>query len=474
MVSLLLVVSSLVIPQRASADTDLEIGGEAVISDAQGDPVRLREAAGFDQDVITLLSEGTVLDVLGGPTEADDGSFWYRVTDGDDTGYMVSDYLSRADSNSGGGDTTTTTSDVNLRDGPSTADEVITVLLPGATVTITGDPKNGFYPVTYQGTDGWAYGGYLEIGDDDSPTVGEAEVDSALNLRAGPSTADDVLEVMPGGAMVEILGDPENDYYPVRYNGTSGWAFGDYLIFEGDDDDEDPVVGEARVDSALNLREEPNTTSDVLTVMPGNAIVETLGDPENGFYPVRYNGEEGWAFGDFLDFGGAASVDSAIIWPVSGGEWQISQGYHGSSHNNWSSTYQYANSFDIVSTDGNTAGQSVYSPVNGTIRWTEAGSGGISIDMGNGYAAAIFHITVDPSLSWGDSLTQGQYIGFISGPGQDGNMGFDHLHFTVWATDDGGNWSRVSVPFTGQNAINGVDYPDSGASMEWTGTVFNP
>ena len=58
-------------------------------------------------------------------------------------------------------------------------------------------------------------------------------------------------------------------------------------------------------------------------------------------------------------------------------------------------------------TDGNTAGQSVYSPVNGTIRWTEAGSGGISIDLGNGYAAAIFHITVDPSLSCGDPLTQG-------------------------------------------------------------------
>ncbi len=49
-----------------------------------------------------------VLDVLGGPTEADDGSLWYRVTDGDDTGYMVSDYLSRADSNGGSGEETTT------------------------------------------------------------------------------------------------------------------------------------------------------------------------------------------------------------------------------------------------------------------------------------------------------------------------------------------------------------------------------
>ncbi|HEY7034929.1 MAG TPA: SH3 domain-containing protein [Thermomicrobiales bacterium] len=332
LVGFLLVFSSSLMTVSVRAATDLEVGGQAVIAHADGDPVRLREAPGLDAGILTLFPEGTVLDVLGGPKEADGGSPWYRVSNGDETGYMIADYLF---STGGSGDTTTTTD---------------------------------------------------------------------LNLRAGPSTSDDVLDVMPEGAVVEITGDPEN-----------------------------------------------------------------------GFYPVRYGGVNGWAFGDNLDFGGSADVGgSDIVWPVSGGEWEISQGYNGSSHQNESSTWQYEYSFDIARTDGNTAGQPVYSPVDGSVRWTEQASGGISIDMGNGYAVAIFHITVDPSLSWGDPLSQGQYIGYISGPGEDGNVGFDHLHLALWATDDGGNWSREAVPFVGQNAIAGVEYPDVGGYSQWSGTVFYP
>jgi hypothetical protein len=77
-------------------------------------------------------------------------------------------------------------------------------------------------------------------------------------------------------------------------------------------------------------------------------------------------------------------------------------------------------------------------------------------------------------LSWGDPVSQGQYIGYISGPGEDGNMGFDHLHFSLWASDDGGNWSRVAVPFTGANALAGVEYGDTGGFSQWAGTVFYP
>jgi uncharacterized protein YraI len=467
-VVLLALFSSLPLSLSVRAATNLAAGDVAVIADADGDNVRLRAAAGYDGAVITSFPEGTELDIVRGPVEADDGSLWYRVTDGDVTGYMIADYLAAAGSS--GGDTVTT-SDLNLRAGPSTADEVVLVMPPGASVSIDGDPENGFYPVTYRGTSGWAYGGYLDLGS--GTGSGETTtVLSALNLRAGPSTADDVLLVMDEGAVVELTGEEENGFFGVVFQGIKGWAYGAYLDAG---DGGGSAIGEAGVTSALNLRTGPSTADEVLTVMPGGATVEVLGDPENGFYPVRYNGGEGWAFGDYLDFGGAASVSgSAIVWPVSGGEWEISQGYNGSSHYNASSTYQYYYSFDIIRTDGNTAGQPVYSPVDGTIRWTERASGGIAIDMGNGYAVAMFHITVDRGLSWGDHLSQGQTIGYISGPGEDGNMGFDHLHFTLWATTDGGNWSRQAVPFTGQNAIAGVNFPDTGGYSQWQGTIFYP
>jgi beta-lactamase class A len=50
---------------------------------------------------------------------------------------------------------------LNLRSGPSTDDGVITVMTRGQHVRVRGDAQNGFLPVTFNGTDGWAYAEYL-------------------------------------------------------------------------------------------------------------------------------------------------------------------------------------------------------------------------------------------------------------------------------------------------------------------------
>jgi len=112
--------------------------------------------------------------------------------------------------------------------------------------------------------------------------------------------------------------------------------------------------------------------------------------------------------------------------------------------------------------------------VNGTVRWTERGSGGITINMGNGYAVALFHVTVDRGWEAGDTINQGDFIGTVSYAGGEGFVQFSHVHFTVWATTDGGNWSRQAVPFTGQNTISGNSYADVGGRQQWTGTLFSP
>jgi uncharacterized protein YraI len=65
--------------------------------------------------------------------------------------------------------------------------------------------------------------------------------------------------------------------------------------------------GSVTVTSDLNLRAGPSTDSDVLTVMPTGSTVEVTGNPENGFYPVVFVGTSGYAYGDYLDFGGGAA-----------------------------------------------------------------------------------------------------------------------------------------------------------------------
>lgn len=157
---------------------------------------------------------------------------------------------------------------------------------------------------------------------------------------------------------------------------------------------------------------------------------------------------------------------------ASGSTWTISQGYNtnpnnGGSHyncleypeRNCSPYWVYKYSFDLVRADGNTAGQAVLSPVNGTIRWIDEAYGGMSINLGNGWAVAYFHTVLASGLKSGQSVVQGQYLGVVAPPGQAGNGGFPHIHVTLWSTSDGGNWDRHAKPFTGVQALDGYDFP---------------
>ena len=110
------------------------------------------------------------------------------------------------------------------------------------------------------------------------------------------------------------------------------------------------------------------------------------------------------------------------------------------------------------------------SPVTGTVVWNDPGSGGMLIDMGNGYGAAMFHVTFDGSLGRGSSVTQGQYLGTISGPGGNGYAVTPHVEIDVWDIASG----RVSAPFTGSNALSGNELPNNGSYNQYGGMVFYP
>lgn len=176
----------------------------------------------------------------------------------------------------------------------------------------------------------------------------------------------------------------------------------------------------------------------------------------------------------------ASANHTDIKLPVPGGEtWYVSQGYNtnpanGGSHYSCnpstlkdqpsgtvscSAYWQYKYSLDLHASSGETTGRTVLSPVNGTIRWIDEAYGGMSIDLGDGYAFAFFHVELASNLAAGQTITQGQFIGTVAAPGNRGNGGYAHIHVTLWRTTDGGNWSRIPEPFTGDHAIDGVSLP---------------
>jgi uncharacterized protein YgiM (DUF1202 family) len=342
------------------------------------------------------------------------------------------------------------------------------------------------------------------------------------NLRAGPSEGSEVLRVLPLGGPVTITGAPSEGWTPVWYNGTAGYISADLLAAATTApstaaapvslaQEAAPLVADPAAESGsgelaattlrnVNLRGGPAMTAPIMGTIPPGTTLTALAGPEQGFYQVQSGDQVGWVAAEYLQVSAsylqrnnrndgngqegkvegsapAGNVElgaGGIIWPVSGGQWTIMQGYHGSSHQNQDSLWQYEYSLDLARVDGNTAGQPVYSPVTGVVRWTDPSTGGISIDIGNGHAVAMFHVTFMGGLEAGTSVQQGQYLGEISGPGGPGYMGTPHLHFTLWASSDNGNWDRQAVPFTGQYAISGMDFPDSGGGNTHGGTVFSP
>jgi uncharacterized protein YraI len=444
----LLLILALMAPLSVAADTSLVPGDSAVTTR----DVALTSNAGYDAGTVTTLAAGTPVVIWWGPVTAGDGSVWYEVGVQDTTsGFLPADALARGagsgtdptpDPGDGGSDpvpsaegSAVVTTLLNLRAEPSYDAAILAVMPAGATVGLAGEAANGFRSLVYDGTYGWAAEAYLDIGGTAPPPDAEPTPDPGggggrsatttadLNLRAGPSYGDAILAVMPAGSGVVVTGDPQNGFYPVSYAGQGGWALGDYLSFGGD----------------------------------GAGDGDGDGDGTGSAPPPSGSGGSG------------------IVWPfASGTSWEITQGYNGPySHYNSSSTYQYYYSFDLATTDGDATGQPIYSPVSGTIRWIDYSTGGLTVDLGNGYAVAWFHTYVDGGLAAGQSISQGQYVGSIAAPGDGANAGFPHLHFTVWQTSDGGNWDRVAVPFTGANAISGQDFPDIGGSNQHAGTIIN-
>ncbi len=309
--------------------------------------LNLRQGPGTGYSVVTVMPSGASVDLRGSAQGE-----YYPVAYNGSTGWAHMNWLSiggsapspSPDTGNGSvavGDTATgsakVTANLNLRQGPSTGYSVVTVMPSGATVELRGDAQSGYYPLSYNGTTGWAAADWLTVGsaapepapggsDDGAVAVGDsvtgsATVTSALNLRSGPGLDYQVRTVMPSGASVELRGDAQGSYYPVAFNGTTGWAHGDWLDTGGSSPSPAPdtgngsvpvpgtATGSASTSAALNLRTGPATSYDVVTVMPLGASVELRGDAQDGFYPLSYNGTTGWAHGDWLIIGNAQQPD---------------------------------------------------------------------------------------------------------------------------------------------------------------------
>lgn len=263
--------------------------GTAVVEAA----TNFRSGASLNASIIRVLPAGTTVSVSDLITDG----FRYSQVDGIN-GWLFDLTLSPTAQNGDGSQNydATTTAALNLRSSPNGS--IILVMPEGATVTVTGSPESGFLPVIYSGTTGWASADYLttEGGGTPPPEGTSGIVTTDLNLRASALISAPVLLVIPSGAAIEITGAVNNDFLPVTFNGTPGWASALYIRAG------DGVFYITTTD--VNLREQPRLDAAVLTVLPAGAELVYAGTgkapPEGWAGPFDYGELRGYVWDEYI------------------------------------------------------------------------------------------------------------------------------------------------------------------------------
>jgi uncharacterized protein YraI len=162
----------------------------AIVSNTGGDPIRIRSGPGTGFPRLAYAYEGQTVSVLDGPTSDAGGNHWFEVQAPAGTGWMAGAFLQGAGAPLTGTALITNTGGdpLRVRDAPNTAGQVLTLLSPGAQVTINSGPVTdsagiAWYNVTATGVTGWSMAQYLS-----QPTSAPQEqVTPAPNPQAIPS-----------------------------------------------------------------------------------------------------------------------------------------------------------------------------------------------------------------------------------------------------------------------------------------------
>lgn len=310
------------------------------------DSLNLRREASTSSAILATMAHGTQVTLL------EMGSAWSRVQYGTLSGYVKNEYISVID------DAVDETPDgvisvgtavvaladesqtLNLRAAPTTNAAVISHLRHGQTLTVLTRYERWTY-VQMGSLTGYVSNDYIVFSQTETetppPQATPAPVtaplkaivlpESGLNLRASASGASGILMTLPQGTMLRVTGESVNGMLPVALGDLTGYVASKYVFTATDEElnlstatptptpaptaapRQDTATVTAR--SGLKLRSEASTSARTLTTMPMGAEVTVLGPQQNGFYPVRYGGMQGYASAAYLSLSDAAPMTTA-------------------------------------------------------------------------------------------------------------------------------------------------------------------
>ena len=298
---------------------DLE-EGEARIADSgtalMGDP--------SGSVIYEYLSRNDVVTILDS-----EGSYYLVRTEDGETGYVAKSAVKAAETEtpsptetpeSGGSSSrqgtiklSSSSSNLNLRQGPSTSTDVLATLRHGQSVTVTGE-SGDWYAIEVSGYSGYVMKTYVTFSEDEESSSGSSEVfpavirlsssSSTVNVRSGAGTNYSKIGSLTNGVSVNVVAS-NGDWYRIEYGNGYGYVMKTYvqLVSSGSSgsSSEDEDVLTAVTTAAVNLREEGTTSSDKLGTYPKGTRVVVL-EKGSSWSRVDISGNEGYMKNTYLDF----------------------------------------------------------------------------------------------------------------------------------------------------------------------------
>ena len=219
---------------------------------------------------------------------------------------------------------------INLRTGPATTTTISMIVPPGTALTVNGDSQAGYYPVVYGERSGWVSTDLVQIEMRTEPAAaanfdesqllpdGMATLVESLNLRTGPGTSYDAIQVVDAGTEVEATGEISGAYEKVKFGSNEGWVRSVYVDrgpeAAGDEVRQEEILATVAqagrplvtsgttmvTDAEIVLRQQPSATSSKLAVVPVNSTVTLTGKEDQGFLEAQFSGKTGWVASGYV------------------------------------------------------------------------------------------------------------------------------------------------------------------------------
>ena len=290
--------------------------------------LNVRQTASSTSAKIGMLKDGEVVQI-----NSKSGD-WYNISYGNKTGFVHSKYIKLIQTTESGTNTNITkgkvnniTSNLRVRQAPSTSALTIGYLLSGQEVEITGE-SGDWYKINFNGKVGYSHKDYItkisngsgsqnnnSSSNNSGSTVtekdGTVNATDGLRVREGAGTNTKILGVLNHGSAVKIV-DTNGSWYKIKYGSGYGYVHKDYVTIktssnnnntqEKPDNKPEVVVKKGEVyntGSNLRVRSAANTNSIVLGYLVDGTKVDIIGS-EGNWYKINFKDKTGFVSKDYV------------------------------------------------------------------------------------------------------------------------------------------------------------------------------